>query len=139
MRRNKWLALLVLFSVAVAILTGCVEEEPSWTSFEGAANEKTFPVPKEASKTDRASSNSDMDYVRYALPALKESDSLPAPYLEEIAAWGWTEEPNLSTSNQKVFQKNKHMVHLSVHDGSFTVLVPKDGKTAVKSKSVDLN
>lgn len=138
MRRKKWLALLMLFSVAVAILVGCGREEPSWTSFEGAANEKTFPVPKEANKTDRASSNTEMDYVRYALPSMKESDNLPAPYLQEIAAWGWTEEIDQAAGSQRVFQKDKHTVHLSIHDGFFTVLVPKDGKSS-KVKVLDTN
>ncbi|MDP4099153.1 hypothetical protein OIN60_20765 [Paenibacillus sp. P96] len=137
MRRNRWLLITMLLSVAVAILTGCGSNEPSWTAFEGAANAKTFPVPKEANKTERASKSSEIDYVRYTLPGIKENDDIPGPYLQEIAAWGWKEEASQSSGSQKVFLRDGQIVQLSVHDDFFTVLVPKDKKSTVNVKTID--
>ncbi|MFB5268992.1 hypothetical protein ACE41H_19705 [Paenibacillus enshidis] len=139
MRRNRWLVITMLLSIAVVILTGCGPREPSWTAFEGAANEKTFPVPKEANKTERASQSSEIDYVRYTLPGIKESDSIPEPYLQEIAAWGWKEETSQSSESQKVFLKDGQIVHLLVYDDYFTVLVPKDKKPTANVKTIETN
>lgn len=130
MRKYSWLVLILIISVTSMLVIGCGAKEPSWTAFEGAANVKTFPVPKEANKTDRANGNSDMDFVRYALPGMKEADDIPTPYLQEIAAWGWKEEKEQSAPSQRVFLKDKQIVHLSVHDDYFTLLVPKDTKSA---------
>ncbi|MDO7908545.1 hypothetical protein Q5741_19335 [Paenibacillus sp. JX-17] len=138
MQRLKWLFPGFLLCMIMLILAGCSDTKPSWTSFEGALNEKNFPVPKEANKTDRTADNPEMDYVRYALPGIKENQDIPEVYLNEIAAWGWTEETKQSTPSKRVFIKDRKMVQLSVHDGFFTILVPKQQKAAADT-SLDIN
>ncbi|SMF92748.1 hypothetical protein SAMN05661091_6002 [Paenibacillus uliginis N3/975] len=98
--------------------------QPSWESFDGAANVKSFPIPKEANKTEQTKGNSDLDYVRYSLPGLKESDSLPEPYLEVIESWGWKEKKEEQKGSSLVFEKGKSIVHLTVHDDFLIITVP---------------
>ncbi len=127
----------------LGVLTGCGDTGPSWTSYEGAVNEKSFPVPKVANKSDQSGNNSEMDYVRYTLSGISESTSLPEVYLDEIKSWGWTETQAKSTSNTsnslRVFAKEGHIVHLAVHDGFFTLMVPRNdtATTTVKSLADD--
>ncbi|HER2177912.1 TPA: hypothetical protein VJS51_001750 [Streptococcus pyogenes] len=125
----------------IGVLAGCGEAGAAWTSYEGAVNEKGFPVPKVANKSDQSESNSDMDYVRYTLSGISESTSIPEVYLDEIKSWGWTEKQAKSTSNDssslRVFAKEGHTVHLAVHDGFFTVMVPKSEAAQTTVKSLD--
>ncbi|MBR2563134.1 MAG: hypothetical protein IKE29_00750 [Paenibacillus sp.] len=116
------------------ILVGCGEVSGSvWTSYEGAVNEKSFPVPKVANKSDQSDNNSDMDYVRYTVSGINESTSLPEVYLDEIKSWGWTEKEAKPSSNSSgslhVFSKDGHIVQLAVHNGSFTLMVPRNETT----------
>ncbi|NMO98274.1 hypothetical protein [Paenibacillus lemnae] len=105
--------------------SGCgASEKPSWELFDGAANVKSFPVPKEANRTEQAKGAGDLDYVRYTLPGLKEKDSLPEPYLEEIRSWGWQEKKDKQNSSSLIFEKGKNIVHLSVHDDSLIITIP---------------
>lgn len=105
--------------------SGCGSSgQPSWKSFDGAANVKSFPIPKEANKTEQTKGNSDLDYVRYALPGLKETESLPEPYINEIESWGWKEKKEEQKGSSLVFEKGKSIVHLTVHDDFLIITVP---------------
>lgn len=105
--------------------SGCGSSgQPSWESFDGAANVKSFPIPKEANKTEQTKGNSDLDYVRYALPGLKETESLPEPYINEIESWGWKEKKEEQKGSSLVFEKGKSIVHLTVHDDFLIITVP---------------
>ncbi|MEK3732793.1 MULTISPECIES: hypothetical protein [Paenibacillus] len=101
--------------------------EPSWNSFNGAANVKSFPVPREANKTEQTSGNTELDYVRYALPGIKEGDDIPEPYLNEIESWGWKQRKDDSGASL-VFEKGNSIVHLTVHDGYLIIMVPSQTK-----------
>ncbi|MEC0373101.1 hypothetical protein P9847_27205 [Paenibacillus chibensis] len=133
MHRQSWLHALLLFGIVVLLITGCGKTEPSWTNFEGAANEKTFPVPKEANRTDRNAGNTKIDYVRYSMNGLKEEDSIPDAYLQKIKEWGWKENTDESEDASRVFEKQNRIVHLTIHDNYFTVTVLAKGKATVKS------
>ncbi|HWO55891.1 MAG TPA: hypothetical protein VNM49_16045 [Paenibacillus cookii] len=133
MRRSFRLHALLLLGIVMLLLAGCGKSEPTWSSFEGAANEKTFPVPKEANRTDRNIGNTKIDYVRYSMNGLKEKDSFPEAYLEKIKEWGWRENTDESEGTSKVFEKQNRVVHLTIHDDYFTVTVLAKGKAAVKS------
>ncbi|MGZ7445738.1 hypothetical protein [Paenibacillus sp. TH7-28] len=115
-----WGVLMMMFVIA-----GCASSEPSWTNYVGAAVEKSFPVPKEASQTDNALNNSKMDYIHYSMKGLSESGGVPEAYEKVIEAWGWTEKKEESTGSTRVYEKGKKIVQLTIHDDSFTVLVPK--------------
>ncbi|WP_422658990.1 hypothetical protein ACK8P5_00080 [Paenibacillus sp. EC2-1] len=127
MFHNSRLRLAALFCAgAILILgSGCgASAQPSWESFDGAANVKSFPIPKEANKTEQTKGNSDLDYVRYALPGLKESESLPEPYINVIESWGWKEKKEEQKGSSLVFEKGKSIVHLTVHDDFLIITVP---------------
>lgn len=132
MKRTQPLWILVILCIVGVMLAGCGTKEPAWETFDGALNEKSFPVPKEASSPDRTTTNVAMDYVRYSLPGLKEKKGVPGPYLEEIKAWGWEEQSNEDSGSSRVFQKEGLIVHLTVHDGYFIVMIPKEKKVTTK-------
>jgi len=132
MKRTRRFWTLIILCIAVGLLAGCGTKEPSWQSFEGALNEKSFPVPKEANSPDRTTTNAAMDYVRYSLQGLKEEDSIPDPYLDEIEAWGWIEQKKEEIGSSRVFQKDGLNVHVTVHDDYFIVMVPKEKKASIK-------
>ncbi|MBO2945917.1 hypothetical protein JJQ72_18215 [Paenibacillus sp. F411] len=105
--------------------SGCsISDKPTWESFDGAANVKSFPVPKEANRTEQAKGTGELDYVRYVLPGLKEDESLPEPYLEEIKSWGWQEKEDQEGTSPIIFEKGKNIVHLTVHDDSLIITIP---------------
>ncbi|WP_044482632.1 hypothetical protein [Paenibacillus antibioticophila] len=115
------------------IITGCTDSEPSWTTFVGSAVEKSFPVPKEAKRTETATNNTKVDYVHYSMPGLREDDPVPEPYVKAITEWGWKENTKESTGTTLVFTKDKLVVQLTMHKNAFTVLVPKmQEKTIIK-------
>ena len=124
---------VVLMMIAIFI-SGCTSSSKlSWTTFVGAAVEKNFPVPKEANRTDSVLNNSKMDYVHYSLSGLREDDGVPEPYKKAITEWGWIEKVDENTGTTRVYEKGKLIVQLTIHDDSFTVLVPKnDGKVVIQ-------
>lgn len=128
--RPFWILLIVC--IVGVTLVGCGTKEPSWDSFEGALNEKSFPVPKEATSPDRTTTNVAMDYVRYSLPGVKEKEGVPEPYLETIKAWGWEELKEDESENSRVFKKEGLIVHLTVHNDYFIVMIPKESKVSIK-------
>ncbi|MEK4508022.1 hypothetical protein [Paenibacillus sp. FSL K6-2524] len=113
------------------IISGCTSSEPSWSTFVGAAVEKSYPVPKEANRTDAVLNNSKMDYVHYSFPGLREDDGVPEPYEKAISEWGWVERVEENTGTTTVYEKGKLIVQLTIHDDSFTVLVPKTDEKVV--------
>lgn len=135
MKRAQVMRTFLLICILVGMLAGCGSKAPSWESFEGALNEKSFPVPQEANSPDRTTTNAAMDYVRYSLPGLKEKEDLPEPYAKAIESWGWHELVKEKTANSYVFQKDELIVHLSVHNGYFIIMVPKDKKATVLNNS----
>lgn len=128
--RPFWILLIVC--IVGVMLVGCGTKEPSWDSFEGALNEKSFPVPKEATSPDRTTANVAMDYVRYSLPGLREKDGVPEPYLETIKAWGWEELKEDESENSRVFKNEGLIVHLTMHNDYFIVMIPKENKVSIK-------
>ncbi len=131
MKRKVAVFAFCLFCSSLLLLTGCTSEEPSsWVVYDGATIEESFPVPKEASKTDVTASNTKMSYVRYSVPGLGSLDQIPDAYLETIKAWGWTEQTaqeNLEEPNPIfIFSKGGTTVHLSLEGNYLTVLVPKE-------------
>ncbi|RAR40697.1 hypothetical protein [Paenibacillus sp. MDMC362] len=124
-KRGLHVAGMICAVTIVLIGSGCgASTKPSWETFDGAANVKSFPVPKEANKTEQTTGNSDLDYVRYALPGLKGDDSIPEAYLEEIESWGWKQKEVEDNGSSLVFEKGKSIVHLSVHDDFLIITVP---------------
>ncbi|MBA9087593.1 uncharacterized lipoprotein YehR (DUF1307 family) [Fontibacillus solani] len=114
------------------VVTGCTTaESSSWTSFTGSSVEKSFPVPKEAKRTETALNNSKMDYMHYSLNGLHESEGVPEEYEKAITQWGWEEKTEESTGTTRVYKKDKLTVQLTIHDNSFTVLVPKQQSKAI--------
>ncbi|WP_082691249.1 hypothetical protein [Paenibacillus rubinfantis] len=126
-RRGLRISLCFMWGVLMmmVVIAGCASSEPSWTDFVGSAVEKNFPVPKEANQTETALNNSKMDYVHYKLTGLQESSEIPEAYEKVIAEWGWKEKTEESTGTTRVYEKGKQIVQLTLHDNSFTVLVPK--------------
>ncbi|GAK43162.1 hypothetical protein PUW24_07605 [Paenibacillus urinalis] len=107
-------------------------------------NVNTFPVPKEANRMDRASNNPEMDYVQYTLPGVGKNTDIPQEYINEIIEWGWKEDTAAEdTSNTdsapRIFVKDSTRVHLSLHNGYLTVLVPTQDPSIIKPKTVDSN
>ncbi|MNN34002.1 hypothetical protein D3C81_1477830 [compost metagenome] len=133
MKLTRPLWILFIVCIVSVMFTGCGAKEPNWDTFEGALNEKSFPVPKEASSPDRTTTNVAMDYVRYSLSGIKEKEGVPEPYLKAIEAWGWEEQKgDEDAGSSRVFQKDGLIVHLTVHDGYFTVMIPKEKKASIK-------
>ncbi|CAM3092392.1 hypothetical protein PASE110613_16370 [Paenibacillus sediminis] len=133
-RRECWGCFILI--MLLIFLAGCSQHETSWTSFEGSAIDKGFPVPKEANKTDHTSNNPKMDYVRYSLNGLKEMNGIPDAYLKEIQTWGWTEHESERMGNMRAFQKGTQMIHIAVYDNYFTLMIVKeDENPAVKGIS----
>ncbi|MGF7049670.1 hypothetical protein J2T13_004191 [Paenibacillus sp. DS2015] len=131
MRGKTWLRALVLLCMIMMVLTGCNSSEISWDSYEGAANEKTFPVPNVASKTDRPTGNSELNYVRYSLPGLKEKEGIPDVYLQTINEWGWQENEDEQSDASRVFIKDNRVVQITIHDDFFMIMVPKNADKSV--------
>ncbi|MBM6998168.1 hypothetical protein IM700_021080 [Paenibacillus sp. DXFW5] len=134
-RRGIRISLCFMWGVLmmIVVIAGCASSEPSWTDFVGSTVEKNFPVPKEANQTETALNNSKMDYVHYKLTGLKESNEIPEAYQKVIAEWGWKEKKEESTGTTRVYEKGKQIVQLTLHDDSFTVLVPKkEEKTVIQ-------
>ncbi|WP_238655786.1 hypothetical protein [Paenibacillus piscarius] len=134
MKRTQPIWIFVILCIVGVMLAGCGTKEPAWETFNGALNEKEFPVPKEASSPDRTTTNVAMDYVRYSLPGLKEKKGIPEPYLETINEWGWEEQESNDddSGSSRVFKKEGNIVHLTVHDGYFIVMIPKEKKVTTK-------
>ncbi|OKP76911.1 hypothetical protein A3844_19970 [Paenibacillus helianthi] len=132
MKRTRPLWIVFILCIVGVMLVGCGTKEPAWDTFEGALNEKGFPVPKEANSTDRTTSNVAMDYVRYSMPDLKEKEGVPEPYRKAIEAWGWEEQKEEDSTNSRVYQKDGVIVHLTVHNGYFIVMIPKEKKASIK-------
>lgn len=134
MKPTRLVWVTVWLCMAVLLLAGCGAKEPAWDTFEGALNEKSFPVPQEADSPDRTTTNVAMDYVRYTLPGLKETQGIPEPYLEAIQAWGWKEQEQKEDDKgaSRIFQKEKQIVHLTVHNDYFIIMVPKEKKVSIK-------
>lgn len=134
MRGITWLRALVLLCIVMTILVGCGNSEPLWVSFEGAANEKSFPVPKEANKKDRSAANSEMNVIHYSLSGLKESNVFPEAYLQTITEWGWQEVADEQREVVRMFKKDNKVVQVTVHDDFFVIMVPKaTDKSAMRS------
>lgn len=128
--KAKWyLFCLLILTFLLVLVSGCSTGSPSWKVYEGSAVEKSFPVPKEANKTEAAPNNAKMNYVRYTVPGLKENSELPTAYVKEIEAWGWTEDKNEKTDSTRVFIKNKQVIQLSLQKNSFIIYVPKSVDT----------
>lgn len=132
MKRIRPLWILCIFCIVGVMLAGCGTKEPKWDAFEGALNEKSFPVPKEANSPDRTTTNVAMDYVRYSMSGLKEKDGVPEAYLQAIADWGWEEQKEEDAGSSRVFQRDGRVVHLTVHNGYFIVMIPKEKKASIK-------
>ncbi|WP_340005926.1 hypothetical protein MHH52_00115 [Paenibacillus sp. FSL K6-0276] len=132
MKQLKIFKLIMISCILTLILASCGTKEPTWDTFEGALNEKSFPVPHEANSPDQTTTNVAMDYVRYSLPGLKEKNGIPDPYLEAIKAWGWDEQEDEDSGSSGVFQKDGLTVHLTVHDDYFVVMIPKEKKSSIK-------
>ncbi|WNS42220.1 hypothetical protein [Paenibacillus sp. MMS20-IR301] len=132
MKRAQPFWIFVILCIVGAMLAGCGAQEPAWDTFDGALNEKSFPVPKEASSPDRTTTNVAMDYVRYSLPWMKEKKGIPEPYLDVIKDWGWIEQDSENSGSSRVFEKEGLIVHLTVHDGYFIVMIPKEKKVTTK-------
>ncbi|MCQ4088933.1 hypothetical protein [Saccharibacillus sp. JS10] len=131
MKRKVMSFAFCLFCTSLLLLTACTAEEPSsWAVYDGATVEESFPVPKEASKTEVKADNAKMSYVRYSVPGLERLQEMPEAYLEAIKAWGWTEEKdqeNVEGPNPIfIFSKGRTTVHLSREGNYLTVLVPKE-------------
>lgn len=125
------------------MIIGC-SQKTSWDVYEEAANIKSFPIPKEANRMDRATNNPEMDYIQYSLPGVSKNDQLPDKYIDEIIKWGWTEDvisEQSSTSDlaPRIFVKDSTRVHLSLHNGYLTVLVPTQDASLIKPIIVDTN
>lgn len=132
-RNTARLAGLLCAGAIVLMGSGCgASEPPSWKSFDGAANVKTFPVPKEANRAEPTKGTRDLDYVRYALPGIKEDERLPQPYLDEIESWGWKEKKDEQNGSSIVFEKGKHIVHVTVHDDFLIITVPTPLKKSIQ-------
>ncbi|CAM3655653.1 MULTISPECIES: hypothetical protein [Saccharibacillus] len=130
MKRKVESLAFCLFCSSLLLLAGCTSEEPSsWAVYDGATIEESFPVPKEASKTDVTADNTKMSYVRYSVPGLDSLSQIPEAYLDVIKAWGWTEQTDLENLEEPnpilIFSKGKTTVHLSLEGDYLTVLVPK--------------
>ncbi|MEK4191483.1 hypothetical protein NYE44_00115 [Paenibacillus sp. FSL L8-0493] len=132
MKQTRIIKILIFSCIVALILAGCGTKAPSWDAFEGALNEKNFPVPQEAYSPDQTTTNVAMDYVRYSLPGLKEKNGIPEEYMDTIKAWGWVEQEEESTDSSGVFQKDGVTVHLTVHDDYFIVMIPKEKKALIK-------
>lgn len=132
MKQTKSVGTLIILCIITLLLTSCGTKAPSWDTFEGALNEKSFPVPHEASSPDQTTTNVAMDYVRYTLPGLKEKEGIPDPYKEAIKAWGWKEKEDEKVGSSSVFQKDELIVHLTIHDDYFIVMIPKEKKALIK-------
>ncbi|WP_172257437.1 hypothetical protein [Saccharibacillus deserti] len=131
MKRKVSAFAFCLFCSSLLLLAGCTSEEPSsWAVYNGATIEESFPVPKEASKTDVTADNTKMSYVRYSVPGLDSLDQIPPAYLNAIKAWGWTEETDQENREEAnpilIFSKGNTTVHLSLEGSYLTVLVPKE-------------
>ncbi|WP_438348336.1 hypothetical protein ACP8HI_22400 [Paenibacillus sp. FA6] len=137
MRLKAWLHALVLLCTITVFLSGCGSSKPSWTSFEGAANEKSFPVPKEANQRDHSAANLEMNVANYSLPGLKEDDLFPAAYLEAISEWGWLEDEEDQQDVARVFKKDNKVVQVTILDDYFVIMMPKaNDKSMVRSLEV---
>lgn len=134
MKQTKLFSLIIISCILTLVVAACGAKEPTWTTFEGSLNEKSFPVPYEANSPDQTTTNVAMDYVRYTLPGLKEKDGIPKPYKDAIESWGWKEqkEDNDDSNFSAVYLKDGLTVHLTVHDDYFVVMVPKEKKTSIK-------
>ena len=120
----------ILCAGAILLLgAGCgASAEVSWETYDGAANVKSFPIPKEANRTEQSKGIGELDYVRYSLPGMKEDESLPEAYLNEIKSWGWKEKKEEQKGSSLVFEKGKSVVHLTVQDDYLIVTVPSQIK-----------
>lgn len=132
MKKTKSIWTLMFIFILTVVMTSCGTKAPTWDTFEGALNEKTFPVPHEASSSDQITTNEAMEYVRYSLPGLKEEEGIPEPYLEAIKAWGWIEKKEEQLGSSRVFEKDELIVHLTIHDDYFIVMIPKEKKALTK-------
>lgn len=132
-RRVRYPLYLMTGLLMLILIAGCTptESSSSWESFTGSSVEKSFPIPKEAKRTETALNNSKLDYVHYSLKGLMESDGVPEEYANAITQWGWTEETAESTGTTRVYKKDKLTVQLTIHDNTFTVLVPKQVEKAI--------
>jgi hypothetical protein len=137
MRAKTWLYALVLLCMITVFLSGCGSSKPSWTSFEGAANEKNFPVPKEANQKDSLAANSEMNVVNYSLPGLKENDTFPLDYLKVISEWGWLEDKVNQQDSVRVFKKDNKVIQITIHDDYFVIMMPKaNDKSVMRSLEI---
>ena len=134
MRLKAWLHALVLLCTITVFLSGCGSAKPSWTSFEAAANEKSFPVPKEANQKDRSTVNLEMNVANYSLPGLKEDDLFPTAYLEAISERGWVEDEEDHQDVVRVFKKDNKIVQVTILDDHLVIMMPKaNDKSMVRS------
>ncbi|MCM3786467.1 hypothetical protein M3231_26390 [Neobacillus mesonae] len=93
---------------------------------------------------DRATNNPEMDYIQYSLPGVGKNTEIPEKYIDTIIDWGWvedvaSEEATTSEPAPRIFIKDNTRVHLSLHNGYLTVLVPTQDPSIIKPKTVDSN
>ncbi|ANS76407.1 hypothetical protein AWM70_19015 [Paenibacillus yonginensis] len=139
-RKTQWYLFCLLSVITMILLiTGCNSADTAWKVYEGSAVDKSFPVPKEASKAEAALKSSKMEYVRYAVPGLREDSKLPTAYEEEIKAWGWTENKAEQTGSTRVFMKNNQIIQLSLQKNAFILYIPKTNDVAVQGLNNQAN
>ncbi|GGA51287.1 hypothetical protein [Paenibacillus physcomitrellae] len=133
-RKTQWYLFCLLSVITMMLfIAGCNSADTAWKVYEGSAVDKSFPVPKEASKAEAALKSAKMEYVRYSVPGLKEDSKLPTAYEEEIKAWGWTEDKEEQTGSTRVFIKNNQVIQLSLQKNAFILYIPKTNDVAARS------
>lgn len=122
---------IVLLGVLWGALVGCSQANISWTHYQGAFVESSFPIPEEVKDMDTVINNKQMNYVRYKLPGI-EASTLPDLYLQEIKNWGWKQQQENIDEDQTnfVFVQGNRTLQLVLQNNYLTVIVPDKSSRA---------
>jgi hypothetical protein len=123
-------AFLLLFA---SLTSGCAQQVAAPTvlssksyaeSYKPSTLDASFPVPREASISNKKAKDPHQPYVRYQYTGLTKIKKQRI-YFSHLQQVGWQERKNEQLGGMYVFQKGEKKIHMTIHDQFFTLFIPR--------------